>query len=77
MALTEHGKVHDGSIVFAHPLELPEGTEVVVHIEPITIIAGPTNQEEFATLPFFGMWSDREDMQDSSAYIKRAREQWQ
>ena len=80
MALIERGKVQSGGIVFSKPLALPEGTEVVVHIEPLvkdTQAAGPDVGEDFTTLPFFGMWAEREDMSDSTAWVRREREQWQ
>jgi hypothetical protein len=28
-------------------------------------------------LPSFGMWADREDMQDSSDWVSRQRDAWQ
>ena len=33
--MTERGKIHSGSIVLDEPIDLPEGTEVVVHVEPV------------------------------------------
>lgn len=36
MEVVERGKVRGNDcIVFSKPLELPEGTEVLVHIEPV------------------------------------------
>ena len=35
MAFVERGKIQDGNILFSKPLSLPEGTEVIIHIEPI------------------------------------------
>ena len=35
MIMTAQGKVQHGGIVFQQPLALPEGTEVVVRIEPL------------------------------------------
>ena len=86
MAQVAQGKVQNGSIVFPQPLPLPEGMEVVVRIDPIT--AGsqttpcratrvPDASTHFADLPFFGMWRDREDMRDTSAWVRKEREQWQ
>ena len=37
----------------------------------------PPPEDDFASLPFFGMWADRQEMQDSEAYVRREREQWQ
>ncbi len=33
-------------------------------------------QEDLLSLPFFGMWADREDMQDSVAWVRRQRSGW-
>ena len=34
MIMFKRGKVHNGTLVFAEPLSLPEGAEVIVHIKP-------------------------------------------
>ena len=80
MAQIERGKIKNGTIVFPQPLSLPEGIDVLVHIEPI----GEGNQpdmpdaeEDFASLPFFGMWADREDIPDSAMWVRKERERWQ
>jgi hypothetical protein len=36
-----------------------------------------TQADDFASLPFFGMWADREEMQDGAAWVRQEREQWQ
>lgn len=80
MALKKSGKVQGRGIVFSEPLALPEGTEVVVFIEPLAAgeqTASPGAGADFATLPFFGMWADRKDMRDSAAWVRRERERWQ
>ena len=80
MTLFEQGRIEGGAIVLAKPLPLPEGTEVTVRIETAS---GPTassdasGSEEFASLPFFGMWANREDLADTVAWVRREREQWQ
>lgn len=79
MAWRERGKVQGGAIVFSEPLALPEGTEVVVYIEPLSAgrqAAAPAGGEDFATFPFFGMWADREEMRESAAWVRREREKW-
>jgi hypothetical protein len=79
MTIIEHGTVQDGKIVFAQPLELPEGAEVVVRIETIAEDLQNDNapdEVDFASLPFFGMWADREEMRDSSLWVRQLREQW-
>ena len=83
--IIEDGKVNNGHIVLSKPLSLPEGTEVRVQIEltDLTSVSGDDNQnkdsnesEDFANLPCFGMWADREDMRDSVAWLRKQREKW-
>ena len=95
MIIFKRGKVHNGTLVFAEPLSLPEGTEVVVHLTPIRdengdiirdepkeltpVSIGQTEtsddeKEDLLSLPIFGMWADREDMEDSVAWVRRQRE---
>jgi hypothetical protein len=80
MAWVERGRVQGGALVFSTPLALPEGTEVLVQIEPLAQ-GEPADQEmdedQFARLPFFGMWADREDLPDSAEWVRRERQQWQ
>ena len=76
--MTERGKIHSGSIVLDEPIDLPEGTEVVVHVKPVVhehTSAG--NGNEFENLPFFGMWADRDEMGDSVAWVRKERDKWQ
>jgi hypothetical protein len=79
MALTERGTIRQGSIVFANPLGLPDGTEVVVRVEPIghPEDASPGELGEFASLPFFGMWAGRQDLSHPADWVRREREAWQ
>jgi len=77
--IIEQGEINNGNIVLSKPLSLPEGTKVRIQIEPID--TDEDNQsttsdehEEFANLPFFGMWADREDMRDSVAWVRKQRE---
>lgn len=79
MTLVKRGKAQGGKIVFAEPLKLPEGAEVLAIIEVITEGLQSELTEEksdFETLPFFGMWADREEMRDSSLWVRQLREQW-
>lgn len=84
--IIEEGKVNNGHIVLSNPLSLPEGTEVRVQIETLEPNAvsggedqdkGSNESEDFANLPCFGMWADREDMRDSVAWLRKEREKWQ
>jgi hypothetical protein len=80
MAFVERGTVRGRSIEFSRPLSLPEGTEVEVRIEPLDEDA-PTNDtldpERLVDFPFFGMWADRAEMQDSATWVEQEREKWQ
>ena len=76
--MTERGKIHSGSIVLDEPIDLPEGTEVIVHVEPVVHEHPSTgNGNEFENLPFFGMWADRDEMSDSVAWVRKERDKWQ
>ena len=84
--IVEEGTISNGRIVLSKPLSLPEGTEVRVQIEPVdpTIVSDDDSQdkdsdesEDFANLPCFGMWADREDMRDSVEWLRKEREKWQ
>ena len=79
MAFIERGTVQGGSILLSKPLALSEGTEVVIHIEPINSARQrPTGDEDenFADLPFFGMWAERGDMPDSTLWVRKERQTW-
>ena len=79
MALRERGKIQEGKIVFPKPLTLPEGTQVLVSIEPLAVKkqTASSKEEDFAALPFFGMWKNRRDMKDSTAWVRKERKRWQ
>lgn len=80
MIKRERGRVQAGAIVFPEPLDLPDGTEVSVSIEPLTDTgqsSDASDGSDFGSLPFFGMWADREDMQDSTAWVRQERRRWQ
>jgi hypothetical protein len=73
------GTIRDGKVLLTDPVPLPEGTEVGVHLEPLGAArsgAPSPGLEEFATLPAFGMWADREDMNDSDAWVRQERATW-
>lgn len=76
MTWQERGRIQGGAIVLARPLPLPEGTEVSVRVEAADRpVAAAT--EDFASLPFFGMWSERSDLADSTAWVRQERQRWQ
>jgi hypothetical protein len=74
-----HGRIQGGAIVLPKPLPLPDGTEVTVRIERVSGGDAPAAvaSDEFASVPFFGMWADRADMADSARWVRGQREQWQ
>jgi hypothetical protein len=76
MTWFEHGRVKDGAIVLPRPLPLPEGTEVTVRIEAVAAGKPAMAAGETTSTPFFGMWSDRQDLADSAAWIRKERAQW-
>lgn len=80
MTWFDHGRIERGAIVLSKPLPLPEGTEVTVRIDSAAETAHDESSgatDTFVSLPFFGMWADRYDMVDSTAWVQREREQWQ
>jgi hypothetical protein len=80
VVVIQRGKVECGTIVLSEPLRLPDGTEVVVRIEPVGEAEGgaePLTYEDLSTLPFFGMWANRDDMIDSTVWVRSQRERWQ
>jgi hypothetical protein len=79
VSVTARGKISKGSIILPEPLPLPDGSDVIIHIEPVSgegqavPLAPPA---DLKSLPFFGMWSDREDMSDGRDWVKSEREAW-
>ena len=89
MAMQELGRVQDGTVVLKAPINLPDGTEVLVHIEVVTERnAGPPAStlgasarlaradEAEGTPRFYGLWADRAEMEDSTAWLRKQREAW-
>jgi len=77
MELIGRGRIDGGRLVLGCPLRLADGTEVVVGIEPaVSAPRAVVPEEEFTSLPFFGMWADRADMTDAAAWVRRERERW-
>jgi hypothetical protein len=77
MGVIERGKVHSGQIILDHPLHFLEGTEVMVHVEPLEKLSmAPNGKISITTLPFFGIWADREEMADSAEWVSKERERW-
>jgi hypothetical protein len=53
-------------------LEPNTRVEIIVKIKPKG--AGESGAVDLEREPFVGMWSDREDMSDSSAWVRNVRE---
>lgn len=79
MPIIERGRVKCGAIELAHPLSLPDGTQVTVLIEPeqAETSVGSVGANSFVNLAFFGMWRDHADMNDSVEWVRTERQQWQ
>lgn len=77
MILMERGKIENGQIVLSHPLKLAEGTEVIVQIEPEVYTNGDTKIDDLFSLPFFGMWAERQEMSDRASWVESERAKWQ
>lgn len=78
MTLTERGRIEEGAIILSRPLGLPDGTEVVVQIEAVENgMGGVVVTDDPRSLPFFGMWADRADMNDPEGWLQREGNLWQ
>lgn len=68
------------TIVPNEPLELPKDQELEVEIRVITGSRRKRRSKHpigrITSLPFFGMWADREDMKDGAAWVRKERERW-
>ena len=72
------------TIVPDSALDLPadQAMEVEVRLIPpakeaaVTPTAPNDGKPDITALPFFGMWADREDMADSSQWVRKEREKW-
>ena len=77
MVLVREGRIEGGRLIVADAIALPDGTAVRVAIE---VLDEPSSAVEASVaadlLPGFGMWADREDMEDSVAWVNRQRDAW-
>lgn len=65
--MTYRGTVHNGVIELEGATPLAEGTTVEV-------IPVQSDTESLASLPAFGLWRDRADLDDSAGAARRLRE---
>ena len=75
MGFIGRGKDTHGGIVLTEPLPLPDGVEVIVQVEPVPSIP-PGLDDDFPALPFFGLWADRDDLPESTTWVRERRQQW-
>jgi hypothetical protein len=68
------------TIVPDEPLDLAsdQDLEVSVRIVPKSHAKRPIRKTRprITSLPFYGMWADREDMADSTTWVRKERERW-
>lgn len=72
---------YDGkTLVPNEPLELPQDQELQIDIRvPSGCIrkrGARRSRRGITSMPFFGMWADREDMKDSISWVRKERERW-
>lgn len=81
MEIVENGTILNGAISLDHPLPLADGCQVVVRVATAAVTKEseipPSVSEDLSSHPFFGLWADREDIVDSSDYVRQERDKWQ
>jgi prevent-host-death family protein len=66
--ITKHGQAQAVLISTAHYEALTEQRSPVAVTDK--------TETELENLPFFGMWAHRNDMRDSTAWVRKEREKW-
>ena len=69
---------YDGkTIVPDADLDLPLDQALEIEVRVLTPEAAPSEAKApISSLPFCGMWADREDMKDSVAWVNKERRRW-
>ncbi|MBI2844063.1 MAG: hypothetical protein HYX78_11745 [Armatimonadetes bacterium] len=69
---------YDGKAIIPEGrLDLPPDQPLEVEVRVLSPEAAPTEAKiPVTSLPFFGMWADREDMKDSVAWVNKERRKW-
>jgi len=70
------GHIQNGAIILAESAPIPDGTLVEVRIESASGQSVHIHNSSFTSLPFFGMWSDRHDLEEADKWLRNQREQW-
>jgi prevent-host-death family protein len=66
--ITKHGRAQAVLISAAHYETLTkQGTDTTTIHE---------TEKGMENLPFFGMWADRDDMRNSTTWVRKGREKW-
>lgn len=80
MSLRVRAHFDGKTIVPNEPLDLPKNQELEVEVRVIARAGRRSKARRLAgrvtSMPFFGMWADREDMKDSAAWVRKERERW-
>lgn len=66
--ITKHGRAQAVLISAAHYETLTKGRSQATAIDE--------EEKGLENLPFLGMWADREDMRNSTAWVRKEREKW-
>jgi predicted DNA-binding antitoxin AbrB/MazE fold protein len=71
-AMTIPAKYEDGVFRPLESVKIKEGTLVQVHVPPEGEPA--RRRQSIKDLPFYGMWADRDDIEDGVSYVDRIRD---
>jgi len=72
-----HGRIQGGVVIPDAPLDMPDGLEVEVQITARDV-PGPSELNSGSNIEsLFGIWRDRGDMADSTAWVRKQRDEWQ
>ena len=72
---------YDGkNFVPDEPVDMPQDQELEIDVRLASKSLGKRmvrrRQPSVTSMPFFGIWADREDMQDSITWVRKERERW-
>jgi hypothetical protein len=77
MAIIIRGHFDGKAIIPGQPVDLPHDRELEIEIRVLSPRrARGRRGSKVTSMPFFGMWADREDMRDSAAWVRKERRRW-
>ena len=80
MPIKIHAHYDGKTIVPDEPVDLPSDQQLEVEVRVISAAHPPRSEAgmkpDITSLPFFGMWAARDDMQDSVEWVRKEREKW-